>query len=92
LKPPGNLRPASGCPRACSRFSRSACNVCAHNPSKSYLSLTCDTNGITGQWDIPLADLQSAVPLDSNHDGNHHLEELSAGYGAATTMRWRTWP
>jgi hypothetical protein len=57
----------------------------AHNPSKSYLSLTFDTNRITGQWDIPLADLQSAVPLDLNHDGTITWEELRAGYGAVTT-------
>src|SRR6267154_3487149 len=57
----------------------------AHNPSKSYLSLTLDTGGLTGQWDIPLADLQSAVPLDSNHDGFVSWEELRAGFGGVTT-------
>src|SRR5882672_12628844 len=84
LKPPWKIA-------ACLRFFAClltvfafACNVRAHNPSKSYLSLTCDTNGISGQWDIPLADLQSAVPLDLNHDGTITWEELRAGYGAVT--------
>jgi hypothetical protein len=56
----------------------------AHNPSKSYLSLTFDTNGLTGQWDIPLADLQSAVPLDLNHDGTISWDELRAGFKEAS--------
>lgn len=60
------------------------CEARAHNPSKSYLSLTCDTNGISGQWDIPLADLQSVVPLDLDHDGIITWEELRGGYGAVT--------
>src|SRR5260370_1563136 len=84
LKPPWNIAARlrlSACLLAVFAF---ACDVRAHNPSKSYLSLVFDTNGITGQWDIPLADLQSAVPLDLDHDGTITWEELRAGYGAAT--------
>ena len=34
----------------------------AHEPSKSYLSLTLDSSRLLGQWDIPLSDLRKVMP------------------------------
>jgi HupE/UreJ protein len=56
----------------------------AHEPSKSYLSLMLDTNGITGQWDIPLRDLRSVVALGTNNIGPVTWDDLRAGYQAIT--------
>jgi HupE / UreJ protein len=52
----------------------------AHEPSKSYLSLTIESNRLTGQWDIPLRDLQAVVPLGLDKDGFVSWEKLNAGY------------
>jgi hypothetical protein len=52
----------------------------AHDPSKSYLNLILATNEITGQWDIPLVDLQTVVPLDADKDGFVTWEELNNRY------------
>jgi hypothetical protein len=52
----------------------------AHVPSKSYLVLTVGSNQIKGEWDIPLVDLQFALPLDSDHNGFVTWDELNAGY------------
>lgn len=41
----------------------------AHKPSDSYLSLKLDGNKIAGQWDIALRDLDFALGLDANADG-----------------------
>lgn len=43
----------------------------AHKPSDSYLSLSIQRDHIEGQWDIALRDLDSAIGLDS--DGNGQL-------------------
>lgn len=56
----------------------------AHEPSKSYLSITIETNRITGRWDIPLRDLQTVVPLDLDRDGFVTLEKLQSRYPAVT--------
>jgi HupE / UreJ protein len=58
--------------------------VRAHEPSKSYLSLTIETNQITGRWDIPLRDLQTVVPLGIDKDGFVTLEKLQSHYAAVT--------
>ncbi|MDB6112605.1 MAG: hypothetical protein JWR69_4355, partial [Pedosphaera sp.] len=52
----------------------------AHDPSKSYLNLILATNEITGQWDVPLIDLQTVVPLDADKDGFVTWEELRDRY------------
>ncbi|MDB6021176.1 MAG: lnt [Pedosphaera sp.] len=52
----------------------------AHDPSKSYLSLTLDSNQLTGQWDIPLRDLQTVVPLDPDKEGLVSWEKLNVRY------------
>lgn len=41
----------------------------AHKPSDSYLSLSVQHDHIEGQWDIALRDLDNAIGLDSDGDG-----------------------
>src|SRR5580658_8370873 len=60
-------------------------NARAHDPSKSYLHLTYETNGFSGQWDVPLKDLQTVVPFDADHDGFVTWDELNAGYSNVTS-------
>jgi hypothetical protein len=43
----------------------------AHKPSDSYLSLSIQDDHVVGQWDIALRDLDNAIGLDS--DGNGEL-------------------
>jgi hypothetical protein len=57
----------------------------AHDPSKSYLSLAVESNGLTGQWDVPLKDLQAVVPLELTTDGLVTFEKLHARYPDITT-------
>lgn len=42
----------------------------AHKPSDSYLSFKVDGTGVSGQWDIALRDLDFAIGLDADGDGN----------------------
>ena len=49
----------------------------AHKPSDSYLTLHADAQ-ITGQWDIALRDLDFAVGLDTDGDGNITWGEVRA--------------
>lgn len=42
----------------------------AHKPSDAYLTLEYRTNAIHGQWDLALRDLDEAVGLDANEDGD----------------------
>jgi hypothetical protein len=41
----------------------------AHKPSDSYLALSVEQDRIVGQWDIALRDLDSAIGLDRDGDG-----------------------
>jgi hypothetical protein len=41
----------------------------AHKPSDSYLSLSVQNDHVDGQWDIALRDLDNAIGLDGNGDG-----------------------
>jgi HupE / UreJ protein len=59
-----------------------AVTASAHNPSKSYLSLSLESNQLTGQWDIPLRDLQTVVPLELDSDGIVTWEKLHARFPA----------
>lgn len=52
----------------------------AHDPSKSYLGLTLESNQLAGQWDIPLRDLQTVVPLDPDKEGFISWEKLNAHF------------
>lgn len=48
----------------------------AHKPSDSYLALRVDGQRIDGQWDIALRDLDYALGLDSDGDGQLTWEEV----------------
>ena len=50
----------------------------AHKPSDSYLSFNIDGKRIAGQWDIALRDLEYAIGLDANGDGEITWGELRA--------------
>jgi hypothetical protein len=50
----------------------------AHKPSDSYLTLEHDDSGVRGQWDIALRDLDAAIGLDANGDGEITWGEVRA--------------
>ncbi len=50
----------------------------AHKPSDSYLILNVADGRVTGQWDIALRDLDYAIGLDVNGNGEITWGELSA--------------
>ncbi len=50
----------------------------AHKPSDSYLAVKAESGRIEGQWDIALRDLEYAIGLDANGDGEITWGELSA--------------
>jgi hypothetical protein len=54
----------------------------AHKPSDSYLALRVDGVRIEGRWDIALRDLDQAIGLDVNGDGQLTWAELQAGHPA----------
>ncbi len=54
----------------------------AHKPSDSYLSLQVGHSAIEGQWDIALRDLDFAIGLDANGDGQITWGELRARHAA----------
>ena len=54
----------------------------AHKPSDSYLSINVTGSQVTGQWDIALRDLDFALNLDQNGDGELTWDEIRAQHGA----------
>ncbi|MDN2696582.1 HupE/UreJ family protein [Janthinobacterium sp. SUN073] len=54
----------------------------AHKPSDSYLSLAVHDRQIEGQWDIALRDLDFAIGLDGNGDGELTWDEIRARHAA----------
>jgi hypothetical protein len=54
----------------------------AHKPSDSYLILKMDGATVQGQWDIALRDLDFAIGLDGNGDGEITWGELRARHDA----------
>jgi hypothetical protein len=50
----------------------------AHKPSDSYLTLNVDGQNIQGQWDIALRDLDFAIGLDADGDGQLTWDEVRA--------------
>jgi hypothetical protein len=48
----------------------------AHKPSDAYLTIERDGAALSGQWDIALRDLDNAIGLDSNGDGDITWREL----------------
>jgi len=59
----------------------------AHKLSDSYLTLRLADTGptITGQWDIALRDLDYAIGIDGNHDGEITWGELKASQQRITS-------
>jgi hypothetical protein len=50
----------------------------AHKPSDSYLAIAVEGTEIKGQWDIALRDLDFAIGLDDNGDGDITWGEVKA--------------
>src|SRR5947207_1012628 len=50
----------------------------AHKPSDAYLTLKRDGATIVGQWDIALRDLDNAISLDADGDGDITWGEVRA--------------
>jgi len=50
----------------------------AHKPSDSYLALSVDGGTVRGQWDIALRDLEFAIGLDADGNGEITWGELKA--------------
>jgi hypothetical protein len=50
----------------------------AHKPSDSYLTLEREGETVRGQWDIALRDLDAAITLDANGDGEITWGEVRA--------------
>ena len=55
-----------------------ATTAAAHKPSDSYLTLERDGARVRGQWDIALRDLDTAITLDANGDGEITWGEVRA--------------
>ena len=53
----------------------------AHKPSDAYLTLTQSAAGLSGQWDIALRDLDHAIGLDADGNGEITWGELRAAHG-----------
>jgi len=53
----------------------------AHKPSDSYLSLSVHNDRIEGQWDIALRDLDNAIGLDSDGNGELMWGEVRRKHG-----------
>jgi HupE / UreJ protein len=53
----------------------------AHKPSDSYLKLDVQSATIAGQWDIALRDLDYAIGLDADQDGNVTWGEVKRRHG-----------
>jgi hypothetical protein len=57
----------------------------AHKPSDAYVMLALDDRGVvTGRWDIALRDVEYAIGLDSDRDGNITWGELRSRHDAIT--------
>lgn len=54
----------------------------AHKPSDSYLVLNVAGKTVTGQWDIALRDLDMAIGLDQDGNGELTWDEVRARHGA----------
>ena len=50
----------------------------SHKPSDSYLAIRAEGSNLSGQWDIALRDLDFAIGLDDNGDGDINWGEVKA--------------
>ena len=55
-----------------------AASAHAHKPSDSYLALSVEGQRIVGQWDIALRDLDFAIGLDADGNGEITWAEVKA--------------
>src|SRR5207248_30846 len=55
-----------------------ASSAFAHKPSDAYLTLERDGVALSGQWDIALRDVDNAITLDANGDGDITWGEVRA--------------
>ena len=55
-----------------------ASDALAHKPSDSYLAVRVEGASVSGQWDIALRDLDFAIGLDDNGDGEITWGEVKA--------------
>jgi hypothetical protein len=62
----------------------------AHKPSDSYLNLHVQGEQIEGQWDIALRDLDFALSLDQNGDGQLTWDEVRTRHADITTYALAT--
>jgi HupE / UreJ protein len=62
-------------------FALAALPARAHKPSDSYLSLSVNAEGASGQWDIALRDLDLALALDADGNGEITWGEVRARHG-----------
>jgi hypothetical protein len=53
----------------------------AHKPSDSYLTLKVNGKQVDGQWDIALRDLEMAIGLDADGNGELTWDEVRAKHG-----------
>jgi hypothetical protein len=58
----------------------SALPALAHKPSDSYLTINVSDSGLRGQWDIALRDLDHAIGLDADGNGEITWGELRAAH------------
>lgn len=59
-----------------------AAGVFAHKASDSYLTLSLQDSGkVSGHWDVALRDLEEAIGLDADGDGNVTWGEVKARHG-----------
>jgi hypothetical protein len=58
-----------------------ALTAAAHKPSDSYLTLSAADGKLAGHWDIALRDLDFAIGLDADGDGNITWGEVRARHG-----------
>ncbi|NML62029.1 HupE/UreJ family protein [Massilia sp. RP-1-19] len=63
-------------------FVGAAMPASAHKPSDSYLTLAVVGEKVHGQWDIALRDLEFAIGVDGNADGQLTWDEIRARHEA----------
>jgi HupE / UreJ protein len=63
---------------AAALLAASATGAFAHKPSDSYLAISVEGTDVSGQWDIALRDLDFAIGLDDNGDGDITWGEVKA--------------
>lgn len=56
-------------------------SAAAHKPSDSYLTLRIDGDRVDGRWDIALRDLDHAIGLDLDQDGQLSWGEVKQNHG-----------